>query len=221
MKYIQTIFKPIYTLVFASILFTACNMAKFDVVPGNRLANTPDNLIGTWGGKMASTKANVDTFTVTITATSIMVRTNYNYHELQIDKDYVLNSLGNFVVVGLNDPNYKTLKNMVILEESKNGWKIYPITETNIPFENRVDLEDFFEAKYFYSTNEAIELPAPVSNSEFDNQVNEKVRNHFYKMDEGRIESILNSRFRDKNYLVMSRPKLTSNNPTKPKTSKK
>ncbi len=221
MKYIQTILKPIYTLVFVSIVFTACNMAKFDVIPGTRLANTPENLIGTWVGKMASTKGSIDTFTINIAPTSIMVRTNYNYHEIQLSKDYVLNSLGKYIVVGLNDPNFNTLKNIIVLEESKNGWKIYPFTEANMPFDNRVDLEDVFVPRYFYSSNEALELPAAVNNSEFDNQINDKVRNHYYQMDEAKIEAMLDSRCRDRNYMLMSRLKLNTINPAKPKSSKK
>jgi len=221
MKYISKFYKQGFTFVLASIMLAACNMAKFDALPGSRMANTPENLMGIWGGKFTSSKGGIDTFTIHIMPNSISVRTNYNYHELQLDKDYVFNSFGNYIVVGLNDPNFKTLKNIVLLEESKNGFKIYPLTEVNMSFDGRVDLEEIFEAKYFYSSNEAIDLPPATTNTEFDNQINDKVRNHYYKIDESRIEGLLLSRFKDKNFVMMSKQKMNIPTTSKSKTSKK
>jgi hypothetical protein len=221
MKYISRFYKLGFTLVLASFLLAACNMAKFNTLPGTRIANTPQNLMGIWGGKLTVAKGGIDTFTINILPNSISVRTSYNYHELQLDKDYVINSLGKYYVIGLNDPNFKTLKNMILLEETKNGFKIYPVTEANMPFDGRLDLEEVFESRYFYSSNEAIDLPPATTNTEFDNQINDKVRNHYYLMDESRIEGLINSRFRDKNFVLMSKPKISMPAISKPKSSKK
>ncbi len=197
-------------------------MARFDSIPGNRLTETPQNMLGVWGSKISSTKGGIDTLTIIINPNSIAITTSYNYHELQFAKDYVIHALGKYYVIGLNDPNFNLFKNIIILEESKNGFKIYPITESTVKFENREDLEDLFESKHFYGSGEDLPPQTNTSSIDFDNQVAGKIRLQYYKIDESRIEALLNSRFRNKNFLLMSTVKQNIQSPsTKPKSSKK
>jgi hypothetical protein len=195
--------------LFVSILFLgACNFAKFDKAPGNRIESMPTRLIGTYEVKYKGPIGQIDTFKVSLDKSSILIFSNNDMKEFAYGRDYLLYEIEEFTVISFPDVNFKKLRNLIVLEPDKKGVKLYPIVEKVNPFGGIPEFDGIFPQRTTMVNQEQFEIKQDNGGMSFEMDAIGQENNFqigFYQMEDPQFTSLFRTKFKDKNYIFMNK----------------
>lgn len=195
--------------LFVSIVFlSACNFAKFDKAPGNRIETMPTRLIGTYEVKYKGTIGQIDTFKVSLDQSSIIIFSGSEAKEFAYGKDYLLHEIEDLTVVVFPDANFKKLRNLIVLEPDKKGVKLYPIVEKVNPFGGRADFDGIFPLRSTMVNQEPFEIKQDNGGMSFEMDAigqENSFQMGFYQMEDPQFTNLFRTKFKDKNYIFMNK----------------
>ncbi len=204
MKNVKTIIFLFVSIVF----FSACNFAKFDRAPGNRIETMPTRLIGTYEIRYKGPIGQIDTFKVSLDQSSIIIFSGNEAKEFAYGKDYILHEIENLTVIVFPDADFKKLRNLVVLEPDKKGVKMYPIVEKVNPFGSRPDFDGIFPLRSVLVNQEPFEIKQDNGGMSFEMDAIGQENNFqmgFYQMEDPQFTNLFRTKFKDKNYIFMNK----------------
>ena len=170
-------------LVIATFLILslgACQMAKFDRVPGNEQMAIPPQFQGNFILK-PGTYSNLigsDSIGLLIDGNSIRISNKSGTYSKTIRQDFQVSEIKGNYIIALTDKNIPSLWNLFVIETNKENLFIYPFIDKRIASEEINLIGNFLPQQQLVITHDPITiLPNPVGGEVSDGSVTAPIVN--------------------------------------------
>jgi hypothetical protein len=188
------------------VFISACNQARFDKVPGLYQDLIPQQLQGNYQFKGKDFKSQkFDSLHIDIGLNEIKFIDQSGYEIWTIHQDFQIHQIRNLFVLGKSDEDVKTLWNLMILEPTDNGVKVYFVLDEKIKNTPEYKLQrymPFMDVNYNHDPIPGVPQLADGAQIQPNGGLNQY---RFYMINEEQFINYFEKELQNKNFVLLNK----------------
>jgi hypothetical protein len=201
--------KNLFFILLSSLALFGCSDARFESIPGQYLDLIPSDLQGNFRFYSKDIHNHrFDSLLVQINNNQITLTNKQETVNKMIHLDFQMHQMHDLFLIGINDMTFPTLWNLIVLEPTKEGMKVYFVNENKFKKEDPSNIQKFMGFRDLNYQSEPIQpngnsdggATPPLASAHAGPSVAQ-----YYTGTEEQFRAYFDSELKNKDYIVLTR----------------